>query len=143
MAGTVSVAYSIVDRTSPAAVFPPIKRAVIDWVSSAGGGADGAVVLEGEILKVVTNPGATAPTDNYDVTLVDEDGFDALEGYGANRDTATTEAVYPLKKEEVTLAGTLTDRGVVAQRVVVSGAYTFTVANAGDTKAGRCTIYFR
>lgn len=52
-----------------------------------------AVKFEGRLVKLVTNPGATAPTDNYDITLVDAEGLDVLQGVGANRDTANTEAV--------------------------------------------------
>lgn len=47
--------------------------------------------IEGRLLALETNPGATAPTDNYDVTIEDGGGHDVLEGVGANRDTATTE----------------------------------------------------
>jgi hypothetical protein len=50
----------------------------------------------GYIIKVVTDPGATAPTDNYDITLVDATtGADLLGGEGANRDTANSEEAVP------------------------------------------------
>ncbi len=47
--------------------------------------------ISGKIIAIETNPGATAPTDNYDVALDDADGHDVLEAAGANRDTANTE----------------------------------------------------
>jgi hypothetical protein len=47
--------------------------------------------FEGRLLSIETNPGATAPQDNYDVTVEDAHGLDVLLGTGANRDTATTE----------------------------------------------------
>lgn len=47
----------------------------------------------GEIVRLVTDPGSPAPTDNYDVTILDDDGYDVLMGGGANRDTANTEQV--------------------------------------------------
>jgi hypothetical protein len=56
--------------------------------------------LNGYLLQVITNPGATAPTDDYDITLTTSDGIDAARGLLANRDTSTTEVVdvnYPLK----------------------------------------------
>jgi hypothetical protein len=53
------------------------------------------VKLKGFIRKIVTDPGATAPTDQYDITLTDEDGYDVAGGSLANRATATTEAVVP------------------------------------------------
>lgn len=49
--------------------------------------------ISGRLLALETNPGATAPTANYDLTLVDDDGHDVLEGVGANRHTSTTEKV--------------------------------------------------
>lgn len=47
----------------------------------------------GRLVLLRTNPGSTAPTDNYDMTLVDEDGLDRLQGFGANRDTTNSEEV--------------------------------------------------
>ena len=52
-----------------------------------------ATKIEGRLLKLVTNPGAVQPTDNYDVTLEDQHGSDVLQGVGANRDTLNTEVV--------------------------------------------------
>jgi len=49
--------------------------------------------FEGRLLKLVTNPGAVQPQDNYDVVLTDQHGRDVLEGVGANRDTLNTEEV--------------------------------------------------
>ena len=49
----------------------------------------------GCIAKVNTNPGSTAPTDNYDITLTDDDGVDLMGGELANRDTATSEVAVP------------------------------------------------
>ena len=49
----------------------------------------------GCIAKVVTNPGSTAPTDNYDITLTDADGVDLMGGELANRDTANSEVAVP------------------------------------------------
>lgn len=47
--------------------------------------------IEGRLLKLVTNPGAVQPTDNYDITITDQNGADVLQGVGANRDTLNTE----------------------------------------------------
>lgn len=47
----------------------------------------------GTLLALGTNPGATAPTDNYDITLVDTDGADRFDSVGLNRDTSSTERV--------------------------------------------------
>lgn len=47
----------------------------------------------GTLLVLQTKPGSTAPTDNYDITLIDADGADRLDSVGLNRDTSTTERV--------------------------------------------------
>lgn len=52
--------------------------------------------IEGYVILVVTNPGATAPTDNYDITLTDEDSVDVMGGELANRDTSNSEQAIPL-----------------------------------------------
>lgn len=48
----------------------------------------------GYIVRVVTNPGGTAPTDQYDITLTDADGVDVMGGALANRHTTTSEQAY-------------------------------------------------
>lgn len=54
--------------------------------------------IHGYLMKVVTDPGATAPTDDYDITLKDKsDGLqDCMNGAGSNRDTANSEVAYPI-----------------------------------------------
>lgn len=55
--------------------------------------ASSPVPLSGRLVTLQTNPGSTAPTANYDITLVDGDGIDRLQGLGANRHTSNSEAV--------------------------------------------------
>lgn len=63
-------------------------------VAKATANATTAAVLNGEIVRLVTVPDATsAPSDNYDVYIYDEDGLDVLLGAGKDRDTATAEQV--------------------------------------------------
>lgn len=104
-----------------------VKVVRIDWTSAADGTVTASnVPIDGEILRVVTDPdGTAAPTNLYDIVLNDEDGFDILGGGLANRATATTEAVVP------------------AARVVHYGACSLAVSNAGDTKSGVVKIYIR
>lgn len=52
--------------------------------------------IDGLILGVETDPGATAPTDNYDIALNDANGIDVMGGALADRDTANTEFAAPL-----------------------------------------------
>ena len=47
------------------------------------------------LYMVVTNPGAVAPTDNYDITIEDTDGIDIMGGALQNRDQTNTEQAMP------------------------------------------------
>ena len=82
------------------------------------------------LYSVETNPSnATAPTDNYDITLVDADGVDLAGGTLMNRDTATTEIVN---------IGT-SSTGFP----VIRGTFTFTLSgNAVVGGAGTCILTF-
>lgn len=72
------------------------------------------IQIDGTILGISTNPGSTAPTDNYDIVLLDADGADRLGGVGANRDTSTTEyaAVGRVASPDDTLTLTITGNSV-------------------------------
>lgn len=50
-----------------------------------------AAKIGGKLLALETNPGATAPTNLYDIALDDAEGHDVLEGAGANRSATLTE----------------------------------------------------
>jgi hypothetical protein len=99
--------------------------------------------ISGELIKIVTDPGATAPTDNWDVVLTDEEGVDlsvhmddvAIAALIA-RDTANTEETY-LPLEDT--AGT----GRVGAWPVVCDKLTVTVNNAGNSKTGQIILYYR
>lgn len=100
------------------------------WTSDSGGAYTETVFMRGWLVKVVTDPGATAPTDNYDLTLIETlGGADALGGALNDRDTATTE-IYP---HPVSNPG-------VSVICYLNGYYTITIANAGNAKVG--TIYW-
>ena len=81
--------------------------------------------IEGYYLySVETNPGAGPPTDNYDITILDADGFDVAGSTLLNRDTSTTELVN---------VGTATHG-----YPVIRGTWTFTIA-AGTAGASSGT----
>jgi hypothetical protein len=87
MAGTVTLAHDRVGN---------IRKIVATIVADAAAATVPDTVLpaiEGRLLALVTNPGATAPTDNYDLTVEDQHGHDVLEGVGANRSTSATQKV--------------------------------------------------
>jgi hypothetical protein len=126
MAGTVTITHYAVGR---------VRRIQVDWVADAADGSVPATALpkfEGRLLALTTNPGATAPTDNYDITLVDDEGADRLQGLGANRDTANTEQV------PIVYSGT-----AVAPIVDGDETLTFTLANnAVNSALGRALLYY-
>jgi hypothetical protein len=97
----------------------------IDWLSDASGDASVSVNLHGFLVKAVTDPGSAAPTDNYDITLM-QYGVDAAASLLIDRDTTNSEQVYP----NVTGA---------AVPLFLVGDHTFTIANAGNAKNG--TVY--
>jgi hypothetical protein len=61
-----------------------MSKLTFAWTSSAYGDADWQTAgpCSGEIKRLVTIPGAAGvqPTDQYNITLVDEDGVDVLNG---------------------------------------------------------------
>ena len=79
--------------------------------------------LTGFIRKIVTNPGSTAPTAAYDITLLDADGVDVAGGTLADRSATLSESVVP------------------AQPIYVDSELTLTITNAGDSKIGKITLY--
>lgn len=95
------------------------------WTSSAGGAADLVTpgVYAGRVIALVTDPGTTAPDDNYDITITDAEGYDVMQGAGANRDTANTETAVP------------------AAASVAFGPLTLNVSNAGSAKEGVAILY--
>ena len=106
-----------------------VKQVYFAWTSDSSGDATGTTTntFDGDLIGFATDPdGTAAPTDNYDVTLTDANGFDLLMGNGANRDTADIEYV----------AGT-------SLGAVSGSKLTITVANAGDTKKGVAVVWIR
>jgi hypothetical protein len=120
--------------TTPEGMSDTIRTLSIAWTSDASGDYSESVRLNGTILGVATNPGATAPTDNWDMVLNSAAGVDLFMGGGANRDTATSEYFCPV----CTASDATTKMPVVA-----AGLCTFVVSNAGNAKNGVTEIYYR
>ena len=109
--------------------FDKTKKITFDWTSAADGSASDTTTYEytGRVVFFITDPdGISAPTDNYDITITDEDGVDILAGAGANRDTANTEYVL-----ESSLGACGYDK------------LTINITNAGDTKKGKAYLYIK
>lgn len=85
------------------------KGLVFSWIADSSDGSVPATTsmlrIDGYIIKVITNPGTTAPTDNYDITLTNIDGADVVHGELANRDTTNTEEIVPIPADNVTVYG--------------------------------------
>lgn len=96
-------------------------------VTSASTGNITPFEVTGVPMRLTTVPsgGGTAPTDKYDITIVDEDGVDVLNGLGADR------------------SATLTQHKANTDGLVLCAAnnLTLTVANAGNSKAGTVYLY--
>lgn len=106
----------------------------MDWLSDASGDVSGTYTVKanGIIEKVlfISDTGGTAPTDLYDVTLLDENSDDVLEGGGANIAIAST------PEAKVPVIGTYF-------KVAVNGKLQLVVANAGNAKGGEVHVYIR
>ncbi len=126
MAGSVSIEHLQVGH---------VRKIVATCVADAADGSFPSTVLpafEGRVLQLVTNPGATAPTDNYDVVVTNQHGHDVLQGVGANRDTANTEvapvvytgtSLHPVVDETDTLTVAISNNVVNSAEVVVEIVY--------------------
>ena len=115
-----------------------VRKILIDWTSDDTTGAVSGTTrkISGELLKVVTDPGATAPTADYDIAITDEEGADVLANcYDnlADRHTSNTETVDLF----------LTGAANVGARPVVCDVLTVAVTNAGNSKTGQIIIYYR
>lgn len=105
----------------------------VDWISDSGGAATAALNLYGFLVKMITLPGSPAPTDLYDITLVDAiGGLDAARNLLVDQSATLTKEIYGIAKNS---------SDVSPVPILLAGDYTLTVANAGNTKAGTCYLF--
>lgn len=109
-----------------------VKLVKADWLSDASGDVTGNATTEyftGQILYAAFVPdgGGTQPSDNYDVTVLDSNSLDLLNGLGANKSNAA--AVYADQYDGL---------GAVA-----NSKLTVTVDNAGNAKGGIVYLWIR
>lgn len=106
-----------------------MDKLTIDWVADSAAATVPTLALDfaarpGYLIQAVTNPGATAPTDNYDITLVHAEGGDLAAGGLVDRDTANSEVK------------------VFDPAPFLEGTVTFTLANnAVNSATGRLILY--
>ena len=116
--------------------FNGVQKVKWVWVSSTGGTVVASTSAglnpttlnkySGEVVRLVTDPSSTAPTDDYDITILDSDGYDVLMGAGADRDTANTEQVLG------------TSLGICQDTTL-----SLRVAAAGSNKGGAVILYIK
>lgn len=131
---------NVVDVDNRQAGIESVAKKIIDWTSDSAAGTVEQPIghISGSILGLETNPDdSDIPTDDYDITIEDEEGYDILEGLGANRDAANTEKTVIL--QEITIS----TRQYTAHPPVQSRALTFKVAVAGNAKKGKAIVYYR
>lgn len=143
MAGS-AMTFTYDDGNDGAGNFGGVKKVLVSWTSDSATGAVSGTTrkIVGALIKGVTDPGATAPTDNYDIAITDEEGVDILTSCIAastlaNRDPANTEEVYFFLKNA--------DDSPLSMPAypVVCDALTVAVTNAGNSKQGQLILYYK
>lgn len=80
-------------------IYGSVKQVVWAWTSGTGetvvADCTTANFYSGKLMYCVTVPGTSgdAPTDNYDVTILDKNNIDVLDHSGFNRDATSTETI--------------------------------------------------
>ena len=137
MAGTVRVTAN--KTAGPGAGAAPVEMIELLATADAADGSFptldlGAYSVWGTLLALQTNPGSTAPTDNYDITLVDADGVDRLDSVGLDRDTSSSERVAitgaPWVAPGETLTLTIANNAVNSATIVIKLWYVRTTNTA-------------
>ena len=142
MAGTMTLTYD--DGVDGAGRPGGLMKIIADWVSDASDGTASATTrkIVGELVKIVTDPGSTAPSDNWDTVITDEEGVDVTAkcqnaALLVARDTANSEETYLyILNADATPIG-------IAAFPVVCDKLTIAVANAGNSKTGQIILYVR
>lgn len=131
--GTVTVTRTPLYKSLDAGSVRVGETVSVAWTADAAAATvpNTTMVMRGFLVKAVTNPGSTAPTDNYDITLGDpsDSALDTLAGSLANRDTTNTEQALPVVS------------GAVVP-VYLNGTYTFGLSgNAVNSATGTVVFY--
>jgi len=113
---------------------PGGKILVFSWTAHTTGAftaVETTAIIHGYITEVITDPGATAPTDDYDITLTctTMGGLDLMGTALTNRDTTTTEVAVPYFSAQNIYGWSRVD-----------GKITLNITN-NSTNAGNGTVY--
>lgn len=134
MAGSASTVTYDGDPDNPR---PGVNKILIDWTSDDTTGAVTATTkkIRGYLLAGVTDPGAAAPTANYDITITGDEGANVLGNCAddlADRHTSNTERV----------DFHLTTTANVGARPAVCDVLSVAVTNAGNSTVGQIALYW-
>lgn len=128
-------------RVTPPGSSRAVRVIEWDWLSDASGDCDvstsksaNASGVTGTVvgLHAVPEAGGTIPTDDYDVTVIDGNGVDVLNGAGANLNQLVASA------ENYRFPADFLNTGPI---VIVDRELTLVVANGGNAKGGVIRIY--
>ena len=131
---TVSMSFAAGSLTQKTESRGSLHCLVITWTSASGGTFTSVPTknIDGLVYYVLTDPDdETAPSDNYDITLKNSNGYDIMGGKLANRDEATTEVSQPYDG---------TAGSYVAFPVI--GPLTLAIADMGNSTSGVIKIYY-
>ena len=108
------------------------KLVTFDWTTGSDGAASVLMTdeINGTLVQLETTP-FDAPTDNYDIDLLDRYLGDAMLAVGANRDTANGEIVAIVGASEP------------YPHATTEGLHKFRVQNAGPGNRGRTRLIYR
>jgi hypothetical protein len=110
-------------------VLTTVKKVKASVVSAGDGSASGETTLtySGEILRmaIVPGSGATQPSNDFDLEVLDEDDLDIVAGQGANLSNAAATTV------------------VASMGAVANDKMTFSLTNMGGSKTADIYLYLR
>ena len=121
-----------------------IKKWTCAWVGGTTGDVPATTStkpIQGYLYKLITNPGATKPSANYDVTMVDPQSFDVLHGAGYNKSTSDTECAHVWHTSST---GTTYTIGASYHHPIVSDKLVFTLSGntTGFASTGDVILYY-
>lgn len=123
---------TVVETVAPASSVAVLTATM---TSNADGIVSGRLLAAqfGLFWRGTTDPDDTdAPSDNYDLTLLDDAGIDLLNGRGDDRDSTDSQQLAPLVLDSAT---------TVSQPVAIGDRLTFQGLNMGESKTTVLRLY--
>ena len=113
-----------------------MKKVKFEWTSSTGGDATKTtkVSYDGLVYRVIIAPGSSGatPSANYAVAINDDDGYDIINGLGADCSTGSTDHY-----------GISTGGDARSPLSAVSSKLNLAVSGAGSANTGEVIVYIR